>query len=86
MNDEMTYGHLGRSGLLVSRIGLGTMNFGYLADEPASFAVMDAAFDAGITLFDTADVYGGPQSPDMAKGVRHLGGDRRPVVAAQRTT
>jgi aryl-alcohol dehydrogenase-like predicted oxidoreductase len=44
------------------------MNFGYLADEPSSFAVMDAAFDAGIVLFDTADVYGGPQSPDMAKG------------------
>jgi aryl-alcohol dehydrogenase-like predicted oxidoreductase len=68
MSDEMTYGHLGRSGLLVSRIGLGTMNFGYLADEAASFAVMDAAFDAGVTFFDTADVYGGPQSPDMAKG------------------
>ena len=44
------------------------MNFGYLADEPTSFAVMDAALDAGIILFDTADVYGGPQSPDMAKG------------------
>ncbi len=64
----MTYGHLGRSGLLVSRLGLGTMNFGYLADEPTSFAVMDAALDAGIILFDTADVYGGPQSPDMVKG------------------
>ena len=64
----MTYGHLGRSGLLVSRIGLGTMNFGYLADEPSSFAVMDAAFDAGVIFFDTADVYGGPQSPDMKKG------------------
>ena len=64
----MTYGHLGRSGLLVSRIGLGTMNFGYTADESTSFAVMDAAIDAGINFFDTADVYGGPQSPDMAKG------------------
>ncbi|WLS48343.1 aldo/keto reductase [Micromonospora profundi] len=68
MSDEMTYGHLGRSGLLVSRIGLGTMNFGYLVDEPSSFAVMDAAIDAGITFFDTADVYGGPQSPDMKQG------------------
>jgi aryl-alcohol dehydrogenase-like predicted oxidoreductase len=64
----MTYGHLGRSGLLVSRIGLGTMNFGYTVDEAASFAVMDAAVDAGINFFDTADVYGGPQSPDMKKG------------------
>ena len=64
----MTYGHLGRSGLLVSRIGLGTMNFGFTVDEASSFAVMDAAIDAGINLFDTADVYGGPQSPDMDKG------------------
>ena len=68
MGDEMTYAHLGRSGLLVSRIGLGTMNFGYLVDESSSFEVMDAAIDAGINFFDTADVYGGPQSPDMAKG------------------
>ncbi len=64
----MAYGHLGRSGLLVSRIGLGTMNFGFTMDESTSFAVMDAAIDAGINFFDTADVYGGPQSPDMDKG------------------
>src|SRR3954464_7133682 len=68
MRDEMAYGHLGRSGLLVSRMGLGTMNFGYTVDEPRSFAVMDAAIDAGINFFDTADVYGGPQSPDMKQG------------------
>jgi aryl-alcohol dehydrogenase-like predicted oxidoreductase len=68
MSQEMAYAHLGRSGLLVSRIGLGTMSFGFTADEPASSAIMDAAIDAGINLFDTADVYGGPQSPDMAKG------------------
>jgi aryl-alcohol dehydrogenase-like predicted oxidoreductase len=64
----MTYGHLGRSGLRVSRVGLGTMNFGYLVDEANSFTVMDAAVDAGINFFDTADVYGGPQSPDMKQG------------------
>jgi aryl-alcohol dehydrogenase-like predicted oxidoreductase len=68
MSDEMTYGHLGRSGLLVSRIALGTMNFGYTVSESDSFTVMDAAFDAGINFFDTADVYGGLQSPDMKKG------------------
>jgi len=68
MIDEMTYGHLGRSGLRVSRVGLGTMNFGYLVDEANSFTVMDAAVDAGINFFDTADVYGGPQSPDMKQG------------------
>ena len=64
----MAYSHLGRSGLLVSRIGLGTMRFGFTVDESASFAIMDAAIDAGVNFFDTADVYGGPQSPDMEKG------------------
>ena len=64
----MTYSHLGRSGLLVSRIGLGTMRFGFIADESASSAIMDAAIDAGVNFFDTADVYGGPQTPDMDKG------------------
>ena len=44
------------------------MNFGYTVDERSSFAVMDAAIGAGINFFDTADVYGGPQSPDMKKG------------------
>src|SRR4051794_33159580 len=68
MSEEMAYRHLGGSGLLVSRIGLGTMNFGYTVDESSSFAVMDAAIDAGINFFDTADVYGGPQSPDMQQG------------------
>jgi len=64
----MHYTHLGRTGLKVSRIALGTMNFGELADETTSFAIMDEALEAGINFFDTADVYGGPQSPDMAKG------------------
>lgn len=64
----MQYTHLGRTGLKVSRIALGTMNFGELADAAASFKIMDEALDAGINFFDTADVYGGPQSPDMAKG------------------
>jgi aryl-alcohol dehydrogenase-like predicted oxidoreductase len=64
----MQYKSLGRSGLQVSRLALGTMNFGELTDEPASFEIMDKALDAGINFFDTADVYGGPQSPDMEKG------------------
>ena len=68
MSEGMEYGHLGRSGLLVSRIGLGTMNFGFTADESASFEIMDAAIDAGVNFVDTADVYGGPQTPDMEKG------------------
>jgi aryl-alcohol dehydrogenase-like predicted oxidoreductase len=64
----MKYKHLGRTGLQVSRLALGTMNFGELTGETASFDIMDTALDAGINFFDTADVYGGPQSPDMEKG------------------
>ncbi len=64
----MEYTNLGRTGLRVSRLALGTMNFGELTSEAASFEIMDAALDAGINFFDTADVYGGPQSPDMEKG------------------
>jgi aryl-alcohol dehydrogenase-like predicted oxidoreductase len=64
----MDYTHLGRTGLKVSRLALGTMNFAELTEEAASFSIMDEALDAGINFFDTADVYGGPQSPDMEKG------------------
>jgi aryl-alcohol dehydrogenase-like predicted oxidoreductase len=49
---------LGRSGLVVSVVGLGTNNFGMKLDEAASHTVVAAALDAGITLFDTADSYG----------------------------
>jgi aryl-alcohol dehydrogenase-like predicted oxidoreductase len=44
------------------------MNFGELTSETTSFEIMDTALEAGINFFDTADVYGGPQSPDMEKG------------------
>ena len=54
----MEYMHLGRSGLKVSRFCLGTMNFGPMATEPESFAIMDRALELGINFFDTADVYG----------------------------
>lgn len=64
----MDYTLLGRTGLTVSRLALGTMNFGDVTDEQASFGIMDAALDAGINFFDTADVYGGPQKPDIEKG------------------
>jgi aryl-alcohol dehydrogenase-like predicted oxidoreductase len=64
----MQYTRLGRTGLQVSRLALGAMNFGELTDEPSAFQIMDAALDAGINFFDTADVYGGPQRPDMEKG------------------
>ncbi|HEY8318156.1 MAG TPA: aldo/keto reductase [Amnibacterium sp.] len=55
----MEYTHLGRSGLTVSRLCLGTMNFGMETEEADSFAIMDAAHEHGINYFDTANRYGG---------------------------
>ncbi len=52
------YAHLGRSGLLVSRLGIGTYSFGSIASEAESFAVMDRAHEHGINLIDTSNVYG----------------------------
>jgi NDP-hexose 2,3-enoyl reductase len=54
----MKYTHLGRTGLSVSRLCLGTMNFGPQTIEPDAHAIMDAAVDAGVNFFDTANVYG----------------------------
>ena len=54
----MDYARLGRTGLKVSRLCLGTMNFGPLTDERDSFAIMDRALELGINFFDTANVYG----------------------------
>jgi aryl-alcohol dehydrogenase-like predicted oxidoreductase len=54
----MEYARLGRTGLKVSRLCLGTMNFGPLTEEADSFAIMDRALELGINFFDTANVYG----------------------------
>jgi len=54
----MEYTHLGRTGLLVSKICLGTMAFGNNCDEKEACRIMDAALDAGINFFDSADNYG----------------------------
>jgi aryl-alcohol dehydrogenase-like predicted oxidoreductase len=61
----MEYTHLGRSGLTVSRLCLGTMNFGPQTTESDSHAIMDSARDYGINYFDTANVYGG----ELGRGV-----------------
>ena len=54
----MEYTQLGRTGLKVSRLVLGTMNFGPQTDEADSHSIMDAALAAGVNFFDTANVYG----------------------------
>ncbi len=53
----MDYRNLGRTGLKVSALCLGTMQFGWTADEAAAFDVLSAAYEAGVNFIDTADVY-----------------------------
>jgi len=54
----MEYTYLGRTGLKVSRLCLGTMNFGPYTSEEESFKIMSRALELGINFFDTANVYG----------------------------
>jgi aryl-alcohol dehydrogenase-like predicted oxidoreductase len=60
----MPVAQLGRSGLRVSRICLGTMTFGAQADERASHAIMDVAAERGVSFIDTADMYPIPSFPE----------------------
>jgi aryl-alcohol dehydrogenase-like predicted oxidoreductase len=76
----MDYRRLGRSGLKVSAVGLGCNNFGMRIDQEATTAVVHASLDEGITLFDTADVYGGSKSEVMLGEA--LKGRRQDVVLA----
>src|SRR5690348_2959623 len=77
----MRYRPLGQSGLLVSVVGLGCNNFGSRLDTEATRAVVDAAIDAGITLFDTSDTYGGGGGSERALG-EVLGSRRDQIVLA----
>jgi aryl-alcohol dehydrogenase-like predicted oxidoreductase len=70
--------NLGKSGLRVSVVGLGCNNFGGRIDLAATRAVVDKAFDCGITLFDTADTYGNRGGSETALG--ELLGDRRKEI------
>ncbi|MEB0307513.1 aldo/keto reductase, partial [Cryobacterium sp. 10I1] len=65
----MEYTHLGRSGLSVSRLCLGTMNFGPLTPEPEAHSIMDSALASGINYFDTANVYGGDLGPGATESL-----------------
>jgi aryl-alcohol dehydrogenase-like predicted oxidoreductase len=76
----MRYRHLGNSGLLVSVVGLGCNNFGSRLDVAGTRRVVDAAIDAGITLLDTADIYGQTESESFLGEV--LAGRRDQVVLA----
>lgn len=73
--------NLGGSGLRVSAVGLGCNNFGQRLDVEGTRKVIHAAFDAGITLFDTADVYGNRGGSETAMG-QVLGDRRKDIVLA----
>lgn len=83
----MDYVKLGRSALKVSRLCLGTMNFGPLTNEPDSFAIMDKALELGIQFFDTANVYGwktgeGITEQIVGRWLAQGGGRRERIVLA----
>jgi aryl-alcohol dehydrogenase-like predicted oxidoreductase len=83
----MHYTQLGRTGLCVSRLCLGTMNFGPETDQAGSFAIMDRAVELGINFFDTANVYGrvlgeGVTEQIVGKWLAQGGGRREKIVLA----
>ena len=83
----MEYTQLGRTGLKVSRLCLGTMNFGPKTTEEDSFAIMDKALDLGINFFDTANVYGwklgeGVTEQIIGRWLAQCGGRREKTVIA----
>lgn len=65
----MQYSQLGRSGVSVSRICLGTMNFGEVVDESEANEIMDSALDAGMNFFDTSGTYGEPRAEGVTEEI-----------------
>jgi aryl-alcohol dehydrogenase-like predicted oxidoreductase len=63
------YRQLGRSGVQVGQLGLGTMNFGQHTDDKTAHAIMDRALDRGINLFDTANIYGGRMGEGLTERI-----------------
>lgn len=83
----MDYAYLGRTGLKVSRLCLGTMNFGPQTNEADSFAIMDRALELGFNFFDTANVYGrhvgkGVTEKIIGRWLAQGGGRREQIVLA----
>src|SRR2546421_5113981 len=78
----MRYRRLGDSGLVVSVVGLGCNNFGSRIDAARTTEVVHAALDEGITLFDTADIYGNPAGSSEELLGKALGSRRDDVVVA----
>ena len=88
----MEYRRLGRSGVVVSEICMGTMTFGEQADEAMGHLVMDRAYDAGVTFFDVAELYPVPPSAEKFGLTEEIVGnwlktkDRDSVIVATKIT
>ncbi len=85
----MEYTYLGKTGMKVSRLCLGTMNFGPTTEEKEAFRIMDAALDAGVNFFDTANVYGGKDHKGWTEEIigrwfAQGGGRREKVILASK--
>jgi len=83
----MKYSYLGRTGVKVSQLCLGTMNFGPSTSEKDAFRIMDTALDTGVQFFDTANVYGGAGNKGRTEEIigrwfAQGGGRREKVVLA----
>src|SRR4051812_615791 len=83
----MEYTNLGRTGLVVSRLCLGTMNFGPQTSQEDSWVIMDRALEQGVNFFDTANVYGrklgeGVTESIIWRWIAQGGGRREKVVLA----
>lgn len=72
--ERVKFRRIGRTGLKVSELCLGTMTFGGQCDRSTSFAIMDAALEGGITFFDTADAYPLPSAPETIGRTEELVG------------
>ncbi len=80
---HITYRRLGRTGLRVSPLCLGTMNFGTATEEPEAHAIMDRALELGLNFFDTANTYGGGRTEEIVgRWLRGGAGRRDRVVLA----
>ncbi|HEY1082059.1 MAG TPA: aldo/keto reductase [Prosthecobacter sp.] len=83
---------LGRSGIVVTDICMGTMTFGLQSDEKTSFAIMDRAYEAGIDFYDTAEIYPVPPSAELAGDTEEIVGRwlktkrREEVIIATKVT
>lgn len=80
----MEYRRLGRSGLHISSLVLGTMNFGNPTEKEEAIRIIDAAIEAGINIFDCADIYAGGESERILGTALARDGKRKEVIVTSK--